>query len=111
MLLKNENVHEEMVDTLDGLQKYIPSTTSIQTIDVCTEDGYAKAVDVDVHHFSHIHFRGDQLTVARIRGSQRVLYNSENGRERLQGFIPMNEDWHTKMCFMEVNMCTRYIKA
>ena len=107
-LLKNENILEDMVDILDGLQKYIPTTTSIHTIDVCTEDGNTRAVDIDVHHFSHIAFGGDQLTVSRIRGSQRVLFNSENGTERLEGFIPMIEDWHTKMCFMEVNMCTRY---
>ena len=37
---------------------------------------------------------GDQLAVARIQGSQRVLFNSENGSERLEGFIPMIEDWH-----------------
>ena len=111
MLLQNENVLEDMVDILDGLQMYIPATTSIQTIHVCTEDGSTRAVDADVHHFSHIHFGGDQLTVARIWGSQRVLFNSENGRERLEGFIPVIEHWHTKMCFMEVNMCARFIKA
>ena len=44
----------------------------------------------------NISIGGDQLTVARIRGSQRVLFNSENGREHLEGFIPMIEDWHTK---------------
>ena len=75
---------------------------------MCTEDGSTRAVDVGVHYFSHIHF---ELTVARIQGSARVLFNSENGRERLEGFIPMIEGWHTKMSFMEVNMCTRYKKA
>lgn len=44
------------------------------------------------------------VRMTRIRGSQRVLCNSENGRERLEGFIPVIEDWHTKMCFMEVNI-------
>ena len=108
VLLKNEDILEDMVDILDGLQKYIPTTTSIQKIDVCTEDENTRTVDIDVHHFSHIPFGGDQLTVSRIRGSQRILFNSENGRERLEGFIPVIEDWHTKMCFMEVNMCTGY---
>ena len=97
-----------MVDILDGLHKYTPATTSIQTIHVCTGNGSTRAVDADVHHFSHIKFRGDQLTVARIRDSQRILFKSENGRERLKGLI---EDWRTKMCFMEVNMCARHIKA
>ena len=104
VLLKNENVLNDMVDILDELHKYVPETTTMQTIDVCTEGGGTRAVDVHVHSFSHIPFGGDQLTVARIRGSQRVQFNSENGDERLEGFIPVIEDWHTKMCFMEVNI-------
>eukprot|EP00731_Ephydatia_muelleri_P038275 Em0702g2a len=34
--------------------------------------------------------------------NQRVEFNAENGDERLEGFFPVIEDWHTKMCFMEV---------
>ncbi|KAL5475126.1 hypothetical protein EMCRGX_G027185 [Ephydatia muelleri] len=71
VLLKNENVLNDMVDILDELHNHIP-------------------------------LGGDQLTVARIRGSQRVEFNAENGDERLEGFFPVIEDWHTKMCFMEV---------
>ena len=51
-------------------------------------------------HFHHILIGligGDQLTVARVRGSQDSRYNSNNGRRRLEGFIPVIEDWHTKM--------------
>ena len=47
---------------------------------------------------------GDQLTIARILGSQKILSNSENGDERLERLIAVIEDWHTKMCFMEVNI-------
>ncbi|KAL5482242.1 hypothetical protein EMCRGX_G022542 [Ephydatia muelleri] len=47
----------------------------------------------------YIPLGGDQLTIARIRGSQSILSNSDNGEER---FVPVIEDWHTKMCFMEV---------
>ena len=67
-----------------------------------------RAVDVHVHSFSHIPFGGDQLTIARIRSSQRIQFNLENGDERLEGFIPVIEDWHTKMCFMEVNIYRVY---
>ena len=43
-----------------------------------------------------------QLTVARIRASQGVQFNAENGEERLEGIIPVIEDWHAKMCYMKV---------
>eukprot|EP00731_Ephydatia_muelleri_P000852 Em0001g852a len=102
VLLKNENVLNDMVDILDELHKYVPRTTTMQTIDVCTGGGGTTAVDIHVNTFSHIPLEGDQLTVARIRGSQRVEFNAENGDERLEGFFPVIEDWHTKMCFMEV---------
>ena len=105
VLLKNENVLNDMVDILDELHKYVPRTTTMQTIDVCTGGGGTTAVDIHVNTFSHIPLGGDQLTVARIRGSQRVEFNAENGDERLEGFFPVIEDWHTKMCFMEVSMC------
>eukprot|EP00731_Ephydatia_muelleri_P006704 Em0003g952a len=71
------------------------------TLDVCAEGGHTRAVEVKLHNFSYIPLGGDQLTIARIRGSQSILSNSDNGEERLEGFVPVIEDWHTKMCFME----------
>eukprot|EP00731_Ephydatia_muelleri_P018431 Em0011g471a len=71
------------------------------TLDICAEGGHTRAVEVKLHNFSYIPLGGDQLTIARIRGSQSILSNSDNGEERLEGFVPVIEDWHTKMCFME----------
>ncbi|KAL5509146.1 hypothetical protein EMCRGX_G004456 [Ephydatia muelleri] len=101
VMLKNENVLGDMIDILDGLHRYIPTTTTSQTLDVCAEGGHTRAVEVKLHNFSYIPLGGDQLTIARIRGSQSILSNSDNGEERLEGFVPVIEDWHTKMCFME----------
>lgn len=47
---------------------------------------------------------GDQLTVARIRGGQQIRANSESASRRLQGFVPMVEDWHANQCFMGVSI-------
>eukprot|EP00731_Ephydatia_muelleri_P004394 Em0002g570a len=102
VMLKNENVLGDMIDILDGLHQYIPTTTTSQTLDVCAEGGHTRAVEVKLHNFSYIPLGGDQLTIARIRGSQSIFSNSDNGEERLEGFVPVIEDWHTKMCFMEV---------
>ena len=44
---------------------------------------------------------GDQVTVARIRGAQRIRGNSETS-QRLEGILPVAEDLHAKMCFLEV---------
>ena len=43
------------------------------------------------------------MTVSRVRGSQRIRSNAERGKERLQGFVPMTEDWHTKVCLLGVS--------
>ncbi len=32
------------------------------------------------------------------------MSNSENGAERHEGLIPVVEDWHAKMCLLEVLM-------
>ncbi|KAL5516953.1 hypothetical protein EMCRGX_G002412 [Ephydatia muelleri] len=94
VMLKNENVLGDMIDILDGLHRYIPTTTTSQTLDVCAESGHTRAVEVKLQNFSYIPLGGDQLTIARIRGSQSILSNSDNGEERLEGFVPVIEDWH-----------------
>ena len=39
---------------------------------------------------------------ARIRGVQGLRLNSKTGSARLDGLVPMIEDWHTGVCFMQV---------
>ena len=46
---------------------------------------------------------GDQLTAARIRGSQRIRSNSDSDLERLEGFTAVIEDWHAKVTFLGVS--------
>ena len=41
--------------------------------------------------------------VERARGSQRISDNSKTGVERLEGLSPVVEDWHAKMCLLEVS--------
>ena len=42
------------------------------------------------------------MTVARVRGSKQVRSNSERGQDRLEGLVPVVEDWHAKGCFLTV---------
>ena len=44
------------------------------------------------------------MTVARIRGAQMIRGNSETSEERFEGLLPVAEDWHAKMCFLEVRI-------
>ena len=58
--------------------------------------------EINICHFHHILLGGDQLTVVRVRGRQSARKNMNNGRGRLEGSIPVIEDWHTNMCAMMV---------
>ena len=103
IFMKNENKLDEMVSIMDALHEYIP--TSISSMELCTE-GQEEPDIIEVDTFHHILFGGDQVTVVRALSGQAVRANSENQRQRLQGFVPTIEDWHTKMCFMEVSIRT-----
>ena len=45
---------------------------------------------------------GNQLTTARARGAQRITSNSLKSEDKLEGVLPVAEDWHTKMCLLQV---------
>ena len=47
-------------------------------------------------------FGGDQLTAARARGAKSAKVNSYDPCRRLDGLIPIAEDWHTKLNFLGV---------
>ena len=42
---------------------------------------------------------GDQLTAARARSSKKHMINANTPQVRLEGLVPMVEDWHSKACF------------
>ena len=44
------------------------------------------------------------MTASRVRGSQRIRCTGERGKERLQGFVALTEDWHAKMCLIGVSL-------
>ena len=52
-----------------------------------------------VQGFSLLLFGGDQLTTKRARAGVRICNNSMNGAE---GLLPVAEDWHAKVVFLEV---------
>ena len=88
---------------IDELHKYVPTKQTIEEFEVVYSEDKIEHLSLKIDHFQHILLVGDQLTVARIRGYQRMRNNSENGRACLEGFLPVVEDWHTKMCCMKVS--------
>ena len=65
-----------------------------------------KVFSLQLDHFSHVLLGGDQLTAARIRGAQRIRRHSYNGKDRVEGLVPVVEDWHGKVCFLKVLFCS-----
>ena len=56
----------------------------------------------DATTFFPILFGGDQLTVARMRGTQSLRDTQDKPFDRLEGVHPVVEDWHTRMTFLKV---------
>ena len=88
VILKNENKLDEMIDILSGIHHYVPS---------------AGGDSADGGVFHQVLLGGDQLTTKRGRAAIRLRDNSTSDRDRLQGFIPVTEDWHTKVVLLEVS--------
>jgi len=67
--------------------------------------------NIEVPHaaFQKIFFGGDQHTVARARGAQKVRVNSVSPQARLEGLIPCAEDWHTKLNLLGVSSCFSWV--
>ena len=41
--------------------------------------------------------------MARIKGSQRIMSNAQTDLHKLKGLVPVVEDWHAKLAFLEVS--------
>ena len=99
--MKNENKTDEMVDVLSFLHQYVPMQSEIGMVQV-PEMEHSEEIRIERLH--HTLIGGDQLTSERIRGAQRLRKNSVHAAGRLEGFIPTTEDWHAKVCFMQVKV-------
>ncbi len=67
-------------------------------------------ISFDNTQFWQVLFGGDQLTVARMRGTQALRDTQDKPQDRLEGIIPVIEDWHTRMTLLKVALYLRYLK-
>ena len=99
MLFRNEIKHEDMVGIMTHLHSYVPTDT---TVDECIDPTTNEAVPLYLDKFHHILFGGDQLTVERATGSKKERNNEDRGIDRLEGLVPVVEDWHAKVVVLKV---------
>ena len=60
-------------------------------------------ISFDDTRFFRILFGGDQVSVARIRGTQALRDTQDKCIDRFEGLIPVVEDWHSRMTLMKVS--------
>ena len=97
----NENKLDEMAKILDEYhKKYVPTKPCVE--DLTLEDGTTRVVDKTEFH--KLLMGGDQLTVARVRGTIALRTTHDTPVERLGGVTPVVEDWHARLTLMKVSV-------
>ena len=99
VLPKDETKYEDMIDVLEHIQSYVPSKYVQREMSVLRSEEVVILEDQD---FAITLMGSDQLTVARARGVQLIRSNSGNNTDCLAGVLPVCEDWHAKLCLMQV---------
>ncbi len=106
VLLHNENKLDEMSKILDHLMKFVP--TLPKEGEISLPDAASK-VTFDDTRFFKILLGGDQLTAARVRGTQALRVTQDKACDRLQGLIPVVEDWHSRMALVDVSDLLQFV--
>ena len=91
-----------MIKVLEVVQGYAPLIDVKKGFVVPDQSGDATTIRLEDKEYAVTLVGGDQLTVARIRGAQKIHGNSETSEQRCDGLLPVAEDWHAKMCLLEV---------
>lgn len=98
VICKNENKANEMCDIMDDLHAYVPSHTPRPN----TDQQYSSEDITQVIYPTLL--GGDQLTVARVRGAQKLRCNEFTPADRLEGLILFSQDWHSFVACLEVSI-------
>lgn len=97
--LHNENKLDEMSKIMDHYMKYVPTIETKINLDLPNGDSMV----LDDTRFSSILFGGDQVTAVRMRSTQALRDSHDNAIDRLEGLLPIVEDWHTRLTLMKVH--------
>ena len=105
VLKKNEMKYDDMIEVMEHVHQYVPTNTDTVNVDL---PGSGGKLELTKNSFHKILFGGDQLTAKRARGSQMIRSNSITSSQQISGLVPTAEDWHTKLCFLEVSCNTPF---
>lgn len=94
--LLNENNLDDMSQILHNFHELIP--THKKEGHLILPNG--SVLEFDDTSFFKVFLGGDQLTIARIRGAQAMRASHDGPVDRLEGVIPVIEDWHSRMTLM-----------
>ena len=73
-----------MMKIMENVQGYLPTTKITRELEVPNTGGQNRVLKMEDDQSL---IGGDQLTVARMRGAQRIRGNSEKSAERFDGFV------------------------
>ena len=80
-----------MVAIMSYLHQYVPPHAN------CSEPTECTFKPSQEDQFYKILVGGDQLTAARARSSKTHMINANTPQVRLEGVVPMVEDWHSML--------------
>ena len=101
MILQSEISNEGMVLIMEKLHTYVPTVSTPIELECPKSDEPTTMIKDDFHYILK---GGDQLIVARARSSKCIRSNSLHPLDRLEGLIPVCEDWHAKGCLISVSL-------
>lgn len=98
-MLLNENKLDEMSQIMERFHKYVP--TQVRTGQHTLPNGATLSYDATAFH--EILLGGDQLTAARACGVKNLRVGHDTALDRLDGLIPVLEDWHARVILLDVS--------
>ena len=97
-----------MIEILTHLHQYIPIKEYAREVFIPSLNQLVNILMEQVHP---VLFEGDQLTAARARGVKTTMSNGCSAVKKLQGLVPVIEDWHAHVVLLEVCMHTLISKC
>ena len=97
MIHANEAYTSEMITILQNVHKYVPQQQ--QEVYVTTEQ-YSRSKEIKMVY--PILLGGDQLSTARARSAKATKRTEKPYTNRLDGIIPVFDDWHTRVTLIGV---------
>ena len=81
------------MEILEHIHQYVPANeVRRELVDPETEE----VMTIEDHRFV--------TTTARARGALLIREDCDLGKDRLDGLLPVTEDWHAKLCLMKVTI-------